>query len=229
MNKIGICLLGYGDEHIKECNSLIDKLSKFKNKISIYVGTDSVEKISKNADKIINIIVPFNYNLKRISVREALKDCNIIILMDSDIILINSSINFSDLNNIEDGIYSYFVKKNYKRDYNIDYQRIIYNYNNNRDLHQIHEFFMILKMTDEQKKIDFIYNWDTLYEITEGVQPIAFNGNHGSQEGLILYVSGIKSGIKCFDISDNENINIFVNSFHHYHKEKDIKHKITLI
>lgn len=233
MSKVGICFLAYGDEHINECNFLIDRLSKFKNDIKIFVGSDSVEKINKNVYNIINITESFNYNLKIVSVREALKECDIIILMDSDIFLINDKINFLFLNTLDDGIYSYFIKKHYERNYiNSKYQNILYNYNDKIELNCIHEYLVILKLSDEKKKKNFIYNWELLYEMTKDVQPIALDGVHyGAQEGLILYVSGIKSGIKCFDASENEYVNNFFNSFYHIGEKKKhlIKHSGTLI
>lgn len=219
MKKIGVCILAYDDVHINECNLLINKLHNFGN-IKIYVGTNSIEKINKKADKIINIIEPFNYNLKRIAVKEALKECDTIIMMDSDIFINVNKINFSELNYIEDGLYSFLLNTKYKfpiLDYNNSYEKTLRHHNNDKELLCIFEYLIVLKISDEKQKRNFINNWNLLYDETKYIQPYSWNGlNYGAMEGLIIYISCVNSNIEVFDSTENEKVSTFFQYFYHY-------------
>lgn len=226
MKKIGICILAYGEEHIDETNFLIENLLKYNNQINIYVCTDNIHKLHKNVNQIIFTNEDFNYNLKRISVSVALNECDIIVMMDSDIIIRNGNVNFHDLNYIDDGLYSSLLSTNYKRlrkfNYTEPYQKFLYGQNSHNDLRCIFEYLVILKITDKQKKADFINNWNFLYNETKNIQPYSFDGSkYGAMEGLIMYVSSMKSNIKNYDSSDNPISNCFFNCFYHYNSEKD--------
>ena len=74
------CFLAYGDEHIDEFNIVAKSLLKLNPEYKIIVGTDSEDKIIDGVYKIIKIDEPFNYNLKRIVIKEAFVDFNTLIL-----------------------------------------------------------------------------------------------------------------------------------------------------
>ena len=97
--------LAYGEEHIKEFNIVAKSILKLNTNYKIIVGTDSPSDIVEGVYTVIKINEPFNYNLKRIVIEHSLKEFNTILFLDTDI-FIRYGINFSILDNLEDGMYA---------------------------------------------------------------------------------------------------------------------------
>lgn len=207
---IGFCFLAYGDEHIDECNILIQKLLKYNSPIKIFVGTDKPEKIIKhNSIKTTLIVEDFNYNLKRVAIEQALKECNTIISLDTDFYVLSNG-DFSYFENIEDGVYVSWIGKevdfmgvNVKLDY--------------PNLSFIDESILLIKISDKLTKNLFIKNWETIFKETEFVQPN--NGKPGAIEGLIIYLSSIKSNLNVKSMWDYKNLILFLDGFYHYTRD----------
>jgi hypothetical protein len=235
MKKIGICLLAYGEEHIKECIFLINNMKFYKKDIKFFVGTDSVDEFN-NMDnvEVIKIDEPFNYNLKRKSVEVAFKECDVIVIMDTDIIehvlyhgdtSINS-VDFTRLNDIEDGMYCDIIQG---FDLNLfhTYQKRIYDLTGGYDgLLHLFEHIIIFKITDEKVKNELMENWETFYKETlDTPQPDSLTGKKGSMEGLLIHGSAYKAGIKFTRIFNNPITDHFFGRFYHYNadnKKSDI-------
>lgn len=222
--KISLSFLAIGKKHIKECLFIINSLIK-NNKLNFVVVTDDPDSFINLPIKIIKIDENFNYNLKRKPLQEALKLSDISIMMDTDILIFNNRINFSILYNIPDGLYvtwrndsvNFMGKKISINDKNEYFEKLKTFNNSNIPLQFIDEYFIILKLSDNEKKIEFIKNWNKYFEKTKEIQPN--NGRPGAIEGLIIYLSAILSNINIYDIRDNNKILLFVKNFYHYNKE----------
>lgn len=225
MKKIGVCLLAYGDEHIKECLFFINNM-KFYKEIVFFIGTNSVDDFKDIPNvKVTKIDEPFNYNLKRKSVEVALKECDIIVIMDTDIIehilyhgdtTTNKSI-FNTLNDIEDGMYSDYINF---FDLNLEhhYQKKVYDLSGFYDgLLHVLEHIIILKITDEKIKERFIENWEHFYNETLEVQPFSLvSKQKGAMEGLLIHGCVHKAGLKFTRVFDNPITDYFFCRFYHY-------------
>lgn len=235
MKKIGICLLAYGEEHIKECIFLINNMKFYKKDIKFFVGTDSVDEFN-NMDnvEVIKIDEPFNYNLKRKSVEVAFKECDVVVIMDTDIIehvlydtipTVNK-VDFNKLNDIEDGMYSDIID-GFGLNLVHRYQKKIYDLTDGYDgLLHLFEHIIIFKISEENVKNELMKNWDTFYyETLDTPQPYSFTGKNGSMEGLLIHGSAYKAGIKFTRIFDNPITEHFFSRFYHYNadnKKSDI-------
>lgn len=224
MTKIAFCFLAVGNEHINEFNYISNKLSKFGE---IFVCTDDESKINKNFNIIKNNDA-FNYNLKRKSIDNALKTHDTIIAMDTDYYLINDNLNFSSIDQLSDGMYVvwidnsvFFMKdiitiENTKSEY---VKKLIELNDTNKDLFFIDECIFLLKISDKEKKNNFINNWNKIFLETEHIQPN--NKNNGAMEGLIIYLSCLKSGIDVYETKKFELLQKQLNNFYHYSKENN--------
>lgn len=222
MNNLSFCFLAYGDEHIKEFNHISKLLLTFGD---IFVCTDNRSKIIENVN-ITETSESFNYNLKRKSIEQALKKFDTILVMDTDYHLIDENINFSVFNDLLDGLYITWIddkvdfmgEKISTCDINNKYFTKLDKLNiSNNKLFFIDECVFLLKISDKNKKIKFIENWNYIFNETKDIQPN--NGNNGAIEGLIIYLSCLLSNINIYKVSDYKSLDKLFNNFYHYSKE----------
>lgn len=201
------CFLAHGEEHIEEFNIVAESLLKLNNKFNIFVGTDSPTDITDGVYKIIKIEDEFNFNLKRVIIEEALKEFDTIIFLDTDI-FIRNGIDFSVINNLTnntiyadeivsmDKLKDVYGSLDYMKEYLDILTPII-----NTPLFLIHEGLFILKTTDTTKD-NFLRIWKEIDLQTRSYQKMAY-GVLGAMEGLIIYISLVKSGIKIVEATGN--------------------------
>jgi hypothetical protein len=208
----GICFLAYGDEHINEFNIVLDSLLTFNKDLKIFVGTDKPNKIGKGIYKTIKIDDEFNFNLKRIVIEEALKEYDTILFLDTDIFIING-IDFSVINNLNNNtIYAdEIVNMNKLKDVygSLDYMKEYLDILTpmiDTPLFLVHEGLFILKTTNETKDL-FLKNWREIDLQTRPYQKMAYD-LLGAMEGLIIYISLIKSNIS-IELAKNEIRNLY--------------------
>lgn len=232
MKKIAICLLAYGEEHIIECNELIEKLSKYVDKLDFIVASDSPNEISKIATKVIEIKEKFNYNQKIIPIEYGLNKYDVILFMDTDMSF-RPSIDFSFLNNLEDGFYAQWFGKIQKHIDEIptSIYSILNGTSKFEDLNEygsllktitksendtffIDEYLFVIKSTDINKKQNFITEWKKLYETTKLVSPKDRYGNRrGSLEGILISMAIYNSNFK---LLENESIRMLFSYITHH-------------
>lgn len=193
------CFLAHGEEHIEEFNIVAESLLKINKDFKILVGTDEPLEITDGVYKTILIEEEFNFNLKRIVIEEALKEVDTIIFLDTDI-FIRNGIDFSVINNLDNNtIYAdeivglpklkdVYGSLDYMKEYLDILTPII-----ETPLFLIHEGLFILKTTNETKDL-FLKTWEQIDSQTRPYQKMAY-GVLGAMEGLIIYISLIKSGI----------------------------------
>lgn len=193
------CFLAHGEEHIEEFNIVAESLLKINKDFRIVVGTDKPLQIINGVYKTILIEEEFNFNLKRIVIEEALKEVDTIIFLDTDI-FIRNGIDFSVINNLDNNtIYADEIvgltklKDVYgSLDYMKEYLEILTPMIDT-PLFLIHEGLFILKTTDNTKD-SFLNIWKEIDLKTRPYQKLAY-GLLGAMEGLIIYISLVKSGI----------------------------------
>jgi hypothetical protein len=206
------CFLAYGEEHIKEFNIVAASLLELNPNFKIIVGTDSPTDIIDGVYNVIKITEPFNYNLKRIVIEHSLKEFNTLIFLDTDI-FIRYGINFSVLDNLEDGMYAaeivgldklrdVYGSLEYMKEY-IDELGKIYT----DELFLIHEGIFILNLSDTKQKEDFIRYWEEVDTQTRPYHKLAYD-LPGAMEGLIIWIAIKKSNIK-LKLADGEILKIF--------------------
>lgn len=192
--------LAYGEEHIKEFNIVAKSILKLNPDYKIIVGTDSPIDIIDGTYNIIEINEPFNYNLKRIVIEHSLKEFNTILFLDTDI-FIRYGINFSILDNLEDGMYAAEIvglaklcdaggSLEYMREY-LDELGKTYK----DELFLINEGIFILNLSDIKQKKDFIKYWKEIDIQTRPYHKVAYD-LPGAMEGLIMWIAVQKSNIK---------------------------------
>lgn len=229
MKKIGICLLAYGDEHIKECIFLINNMMFYKE-IIFFVGTNSIDDFKDISNvNVIKIDEPFNYNLKRKAVEVAFKECDIVVIMDTDIIehvlyhgdtTTNKSI-FNSLNDIDDGMYCDIIDG-----FNLNlfhhYQKKVYDLTDGYDgLLHLFEHIIILKTSNEKIKNDFLKYWEFFYNESLEEQPLSLESRQkGAMEGLLIHGCAYKAGLKFIRIFNTPITDYFFNRFYHYHADE---------
>ena len=194
------CLLAYGEEHINEFNIVAKSLLQISPEYKIIVGTDSPEQIVEGIYKIIKIEEPFNYNLKRVVIEEALKEFNTLMFLDTDI-FIRNGIDFSILDKVGAGMHvaeivnldklrDVYGSLDYMKDYLIELSLIHLD-----DLHLVHEGYFILKIEDKEQKESFIKHWKDIDIQTRPYQRLAYD-LPGAMEGIIIWIALHRSGIK---------------------------------
>jgi len=195
----GICFLAHGEEHIEEFNIVAESLLEINKEFKIFVGTDNPYDITDGVYKIIKIEDEFNFNLKRIVIEEALKEVNTILFLDTDI-FIRNGIDFSVIDNLNnntiyadevvdmDKLKDVYGSLDYMKEYLDILTPMI-----ETPLFLIHEGLFILKTTNETKDL-FLKNWEEIDLQTRPYQKLAY-GLLGAMEGLIIYISLIKSDI----------------------------------
>jgi hypothetical protein len=216
-----ICFLAYGNEHINEFNIICNSLLTLNANLNIFVCTNDVSKINNKNINIIETAKQFNYNLKRESIKFALKKFDTILCMDTDMVLRNN-IDFSIIDNLlEDGLYltqsPYRVFRyrgqlvsSYGILNNTNYGKLLKEYANTNDLYFSDEQIFVLKIKDKSKKENFINHWDYIFD---NFQPIELN-EYGMYEGLNIYTSAKLSELSIH--LPNTNLNTFFKSFSHY-------------
>ena len=228
MKKIAVSLLACGDEHIAECNYLLDSLSKYKEELNFIVASDSPEKIKEPSAKIIKINEDFNFNLKRIPINVALEEHDIVLSMDTDMFITKKNIDFSTLYDMEDGMHVWWldrevefmkekitIKGDGENEVNNEYLRKLHELNTTpKDLFFLDECFILIKLSDVKKKELFIENWNYIFEETLYTQPS--NGIIGAMEGLIIYLSCLRSDIDIYNVNHNNEFyfKFFCNFYH---------------
>ena len=198
MNKIALCFLVYGDEHIKEFNELIKSLPNS----NIFVITNDKSKIEDLSINIIETQEEFNFNLKRYVIKEAFKQYDTIVLLDTDI-KINSNF-FSKINNLNsDGMWVKWIDpklthKGTRLDIRNNQYCIELNKLNtsNLQLQFIPEFCVIIKIKDINKRIQFTNLWNDIHFKIKKYEPTDRHHNlKGAIEGCIMYLSCLNLGI----------------------------------
>jgi hypothetical protein len=247
LNKIAISFLAYGDEHIKELNHIIKKLTDFQSKIDFFVTTNDKSKIEYPYVNINETNVEFNYNLKRLSIESALSNNDVVLFLDSDMTTKTNGFEFEFLKDLENGLYvnwvdtidnirydeqitlQGFIDGKIKTFINSDYFIRLKEMNTTKkEVFFIRESFFIIKLNNKQKK-EFIKNWDSI------VKHINFNelsnNKTGIMEGMIIYLTCLLSGINVFEISKIKSLNKMFHDFNHIgdHKLKDVYNKKELI
>lgn len=192
---IGVCILAYGEEHIKECLKLLGQLKPYK--LNFYITTNNPSAFQIHNVTTIHTTEPFNYNLKRLGFKSALENSDCVIMLDTDI-YIKSGIDFSILENIEDGMYLRWqrvVSEDTKLSSEIEYLYIdkIKEVSNLNELFFIDESTLIFKISDNLTKLKIIECWGNLYNETKSIQPEY--RYKGAVEGLIIYASVLSSDI----------------------------------
>ena len=194
------CFLAYGDEHINEFNIVAKSLLKLNSEYRIVVGTDCPDKLLEGIYKVVKIDEPFNYNLKRIVIEEALKEFNMLLFLDTDI-FIRTGIDFSILDKISDGLYvaevvnldklrDVYGSLDYMKEY-LDKLRLIYL----EELFLVHEGYFVLKLKNKEQKENFIKYWKEIDNQTRPYQKLAYD-LPGAMEGIIMWIAAQKSGIR---------------------------------
>ena len=216
------CFLAYGVEHTNEFNSVAKEAMKYGKVIAC---TDDMSGI-KYFDAVVQSSMKFNFNLKRRSVERAFIDSSVVILMDTDISFLSDNVDLSFVDEIEDGIYVLgesttvqFMGKTLDIDsWEDPFMTSLNNLNDTgKDIRFMDECIVIIKASEDKVRHSFIRNWNDIFDETECVQPS--NGLPGAMEGLIIYLSALKSGLPVRQIYDNAKMNAFVQNLYHYRAE----------
>lgn len=220
MNKIGICILSIGDEFILETINLINSVkANIEYNFKFYIGTDKPDNfIGENITTIL-ITDEFNYNLKRIPLEKSLNECDIVIFLDSDSVALRN-VDFKNLEEVDDALYG-LIYNDYNYENLKEYHDVIFDMNNNdKNIPYIFEYIFIIKLNDQNKKNNFIENWNMIFNETQKQQPLSKFKN-GSNEGLIIGLSCLMSDIKIVDPIVNSEMFQYFGVFHHYGEQLD--------
>lgn len=229
--RIAISFLSYGNEHIEELKNLLKDLKKHEREFDFFITTNEKSNFLLYNTEVINL--PFNYNLKRFPIENALLNNDLVLFLDTDHSFKKDYIDLDFIDDIEDGIYvnwvdtvdgikyddtiklDDFLNGKIKTEINIEYFNRINNLNyNKKDIFFIRESFFLIKIKDKHIKNNFINNWDKI------VKDIEFstltNNQNGIMEGLIIYLASINSGLKINEIKSNKKLLNFFNGFNHF-------------
>jgi hypothetical protein len=224
------CLLAYSEEHINEFNIVAKSLLQTNPEYKIIVGTDSPEQITEGVYKIIKIEEPFNYNLKRVVIEEALKEFNTLMFLDTDI-FIRNGIDFSILDKVGTGMHvaeivnldklrDVYGSLDYMKDYLIELSLIHLD-----DLYLVHEGYFILKVEDKEQRESFIKHWKNIDIQTRPYQRLAYD-LPGAMEGIIIWIALQKAKINV-KLADKEVAKLF--EFISHFGKRNCKLERTLI
>lgn len=219
MNKIGICILAIGDEHIVESLNLINSIKEIvEYNFDYYVSTDKPEMFIGENIKTKIITEDFNYNLKRIPIELGLEHTDTVIFLDSDTIAIKN-INFREIENVRDGVYGSLFYNLTKLN-NENYYKKLFEISKNDKIPYFFEHNFMIKLSDVEKRKKFIQNWNYIHDETKHLQNHS-KGRCGSGEGIIIGLSCVLSEIEVIDIVvENEYLQYSI-IFHHYCDELD--------
>lgn len=216
--KCVIVFLVYGDEHINEFNRLFKRITYLNPNIKVLVGTDDPNKIIGVHD-IIHIEEEFNYNLKRLVIKEGLKDNDVVLYLDTDII-IRDNIDFTILETLPKGIHPFELgyANVYLSEYFNELKQIYPNLSNSISEHG----FVIVK---DATTNTFIDTWELMDNRTKSVQYEHY-GMKGAQEGLLMWISANISNTTIHD--PNDLIHRLSKDIIHFGKPKQ-KYNITIV
>lgn len=232
----GICFLAYGKEHINEFNAAAEYLLSLNKNFKIFVATDNPNNIISGVYNVIKINEPFNYNLKRVVIESALKEVDTILFLDTDV-YVNKDTDFSIIENIinntnESTIFAAEVVDLYKlRDVygSLDYMKEYLDILTpmiDTPLLLVHEGIFVLKITNQNQKNNFLTLWKEIDLQTRPYQKLAYD-LLGAMEGIIMYISLIKSNIK-IELPIDKNIKYLYSKIIHF-GARGIKLNRTLI
>lgn len=204
-----ICLTAFGKEHITEYNLLIGNLLKIDKDLKFIVTTDNPSQIDNRTYKIIEYKEPFNYNLKRVSIKEALKETDTVFYIDTDIVP-RKGLDFSIVKTLPSNTFyidelldvDKQVDENGSLDYMKDYLNILYQ--NCGDLKLVNEGIFILKCDHDIAK-KFIDTWEEIDLLTRSVQKER-DGYYGVMEGFIIWIAIKKSGMEPHVVPENSEL-----------------------
>ena len=224
------CFLAYGEEHINEFNIVAKSLLDLNQEHKIVVGTDTPSKIIDGVYKVAELKEPFNYNLKREVIKEALKEFDTLLFLDTDI-FIRNGVDFSVLDNVENGLYAAeIVGLDRLRDVygSLDYMKEYLQELSNvfeEELFLIHEGYFVLKIEDNEQKESFIKYWEEIDNSTRPYQKLAYD-LPGAMEGIIIWIAVQKSRINV-KLADEKVANLF--EFISHFGKRNCKLEKTLI
>lgn len=202
MNNFGLCFLAYGDDHIQEFNVLSTDLLMTNKELDIYVVTNDKSKIRNQNINIVETSEEFNFNLKRLAIAEAFKKHNTIVLLDTDLKILNKSFSFlSNINN--DGMYVKWVDKELthktnrlnirNNDYCVELSKLNLS---NHQIQFIPEYCIFIKISDTNKQKDFIDYWEEYHKKIKHIEPKdRHNDLDGAVEGCIMYLTCLNLNI----------------------------------
>ena len=207
MINFALCFLAYGDEHITELNSLGNTLSNYPT----FVLTDDKTKIKNESINVIETTEDFNFNLKRYSVKEAFRNYDTIVMLDTDVNI--QSLSFvSELTS--DGMYVEWVDpklthKGFRMDSkNNEYLIELSKLNNHKlPIQFIPEFCVVIKISDIDKRIQFVERWGEVHNSVKQFEPTDRHYNlNGAVEGCIMYLTCMDLDIPIIPYSDKLQI-----------------------
>jgi hypothetical protein len=224
MKDLALCFLAYGEEHIQEFNKLCYNLIRFDNVPHIFVLTDDKSKVDNLPVTVLETHEEFNFNLKRHVIEEAFKLYDTIILLDTDIEI--KSLQFMSTID-EDGMYVKWVdpKLTHKgirldtknNDYLIELNKL------NKHILPVQfipEYCVVIKISDVQKRINFIKHWTNIHKLIKQFEPTDRHYNlNGAIEGCIMYLSCLNVNIP---IISNEKLFESITHYASTHFEKRI-------
>lgn len=220
MGNFGLCFLAYGDEHIDEFNVVSNELLSTNPNLNIFVVTDNKSKINANVN-IVECSEEFNFNLKRLAISEAFKQFDTIIMLDTDVKVLNKS--FSFMSEIEmDGMYVKWIDNQltHKSDrlniHNNEYCIELNKLNNTKlQIQFIPEYCVVIKIEDPIKRVQFIDRWGEIHNKIKDFEPTDRHYDlNGAIEGCIMYLACLN-----LDIPVKQSNNLF-NSITHYGSTK---------
>jgi hypothetical protein len=200
MINFALCFLAYGDEHINEFNEVCSKILQTHPLSNIFVLTNDESKIHNHSINIIKTQEAFNFNLKRYVIAEAFKLYDTIIMMDTDVD-IKSFKYISDINS--DGMYVKWItpklthKGNQLNMYNNVYCVELSKLNMHKvPIQFIPEFCIYLKITNIEKRKQFIERWSNIHNSIQQFEPTDRHADlNGAIEGCIMYLTSMDIGL----------------------------------
>lgn len=203
----GICFLAYGKEHIDEFNIVAKSLLEINKDFKIFVATNEPDWIIDGIYKIIKIYEEFNFNLKRIVIEHALNEVNTILFLDTDVFVMNDA-DFSIINNVKNNTFyaAEIVGLNKLKDVygSLDYMKEYLDIlvpMIDTSLLLVHEGMFILNVSGKEKE-EFLNIWKEIDLQTKPYQKMAY-GLLGAMEGIIIYISLLKSNVVLKQATDN--------------------------
>ena len=235
--KLAISFLAYGEEHIEELKNILKDLGTHKTKFDFFITTN--EKSNFCLYNVTETDLPFNYNLKRFPIKNALLNYDSVLFIDTDHTFKKDNLDLNFIDELEDGIYvnwvdtidgikyderiklNDFLNGKIKTEINIEYFNRLNDLNyNKKDIFFIRESFFLIKIKDKDIKDNFINNWNKI------VGDIEFNtltnNQNGIMEGLIIYLTSINSSLKINEIKNNKKLLKFFIGFNHFGDKKTI-------
>lgn len=228
MNNFGLCFLAYGDEHIEEFNILSNDLLLSNPNLNIYVVTNDKSKIDNKNIHIIGTDEEFNFNLKRLAIEEAFKHHPTIVLLDTDLKILNKSFSFMS-NIVADGMYVKWIDKELthkterlnirNNEYCVELSKLNFR---NQPIQFIPEYCVYIKITNPTERKDFIDYWGKYHNKIINIEPTdRHNDLSGAVEGCIMYLTCLNLNIPIIQGKDE-----LFTPITHYGSEK---FKISLI